>query len=173
MRLTRVVLILAASGVAVAACGSEPPPEPEPVVRVDTVVVTDTVAPEPPEGRPADLCLATGQNIQIYISPRGDTLVGPNRVALRDLRGVAFAGDYAGDEPWFNQDEDIEFMDQRYGKFGGEQARDCTDVQIVGEHMGVNLFADDDADSPYETIYVPVSPGAFQPYETGVAEVRG
>jgi len=36
----------------------------------------------------------------------------------------------------------------------------------VGEHNGIPLFADIMVLSPIETIYVPVSPGRFQPYRT-------
>lgn len=92
---------------------------------------------------------------------------------MDDLRGVAFAGDYAGDEPWFNTDEDIEFADHVYSQFGSETEMDCDDLQIVGAYNGVNLFAESTADTPYEVIYVPVEPGIFQPYEMGVAAVRG
>lgn len=171
MKLNGIAIMVPAVALAVGACAPEPAPPPDPIVRVDTVI--QEVPPPLPEGSPATVCLATGQEVQIYISPGGDTLVGPTRVELDDLRGVAFAGDYAGDEPWFNTDEDIEFADHVYSQFGSDTEMDCDDLQIVGAYNGVNLFAESTADAPYEVIYVPVEPGIFQPYEMGVAAVRG
>lgn len=149
-------------------------PAPEPTARVDTVVVTREVEPPPPEGRLSTLCLANGQNVEIRISPAGDTLVGPERVALGDLGPtVGFVGNYAAGESWFVDDEAVPFERRSFAKFGQPASRDCRGMKIVGGFNGVNLFAETSASSPFDVIYVPVRPGVFQPYETQVGSVRG
>ncbi|MEX2526370.1 MAG: hypothetical protein WEA09_01915 [Gemmatimonadota bacterium] len=152
-------------------------PEPQ-VVRVvtppDTVVVEREVAPPLPTGTPATMCLATGENVNVLITAQGDTLVGPQRVSVRQLRpGVVFAGAYAEGRPWFVADEAIPFEDRNYSKSGGEVRLDCANIMRVGEHMGVGLFADARADRPYETLYVPVRPGVWQAYQAGLQRTRG
>lgn len=173
MMLERVVPILASAAVVLAACASEPPSPPEPMEPAETMTMTRDVPPPLPEGRPATVCLATGQEVQIHLSPGGDTLVGPDRVALRELRGLAFAGDYAADEPWFNRGDAIAFDDRRYEKFGTERSMGCDALEIIGAYNGVNLFAEAIAQPPYATIYSPARPGVFQAYRAGVSRVRG
>ena len=139
----------------------------------DTVIVEREVEPPLPTGEPASICLATGESVEILITPQGDTLVGPQRVSVQDLGpGVAFEGAYADGRDWFVQDEAIDFEDHEYVKFGGEVSLDCPDIQQVGEWQGVPLFAEVGAEEPYETLYVPVRPGVWQAYET-TPEVRG
>lgn len=155
-----------------------PPPPP------DTVVITEQVEVEAPlpQGAPSQICLANGENMTIYITPQGDTLVGPRRVNVRDLGpGVAFAGEYAAGRSWFEQDEPIVFsqdVDGRsheleYVRTGGDLSLDCPDIRRVGEFGGVPLFVDAAAQAPYETLYVPVRPGVWQAYQTDLAAVRG
>jgi hypothetical protein len=140
----------------------------------DTVVVEREVAPPLPTGTPTEICLATGQNAQVMVTAQGDTLVGPNRVSVRTLRpGVVFAGVYADGMDWFENDEDIGFDNATYSKSGGEVRLDCAEIVRIGEHMGVSLFAMRNADMPYETIYVPVRPGVWQGYQTGLRRTRG
>ncbi len=140
----------------------------------DTVVVTEEVEPPLPEGTPTQLCLATGETVTVYITAQGDTLVGPRRVNVQDLGpGVAFAGEYAEGRAWFVADEPITFDELEYVQSGGELSLDCPSIRQVGDYMGVPLFADIDAESPYETLYVPVRPGVWQAYQTDLAEVRG
>lgn len=140
----------------------------------DTVVVTREVAPELPSGNPAQICLATGQNVDVMVTAQGDTLVGPNRTSIRTLRpGVVFAGTYAAGRPWFTNDESISFEERSYDKSGGEVGMACADIMRVGEHMGVPLFAMRNAERPYETLYVPVRPGVWQAYQTGLQRTRG
>jgi hypothetical protein len=160
---------------ALAACGGgTPPPSPEPVVQVDTIMITREVEPPLPEGRPATVCLASGENVDILISAAGDTLIGPRRVALSDLGpGVSFVGDYAADESWFVADDAVTFDRRAFRKFGQPSTRDCRDLKIVGDHTGVNLFAESDASAPFGTLLVPVRPGVFQPYQAQVGAVRG
>jgi hypothetical protein len=157
-----------------AACAGAPPPAPPPMVRVDTIVVTREVAPPLPQGQPAAVCLATGRSAEIRITAAGDTLIGPARVRLADLGGaVGFAGTYAADQPWFVRDEPVPFDRRQYRRFGQPITRDCPGIKIVGEHRGVNLFADVAASPPFDVLLVPASPGVFQPYQTQVGRVRG
>jgi len=140
----------------------------------DTVRITREVAPPLPSGSPASVCLATGQNLQVMITPRGDTLVGPGRVAISTLRpGVVFAGSYAEGQGWFSNDEAIKFEKRSYSKSGGEVRMDCANIMRIGEHMGVPLFAQRSAERPYQMIYVPVRPGVWQGYQTGLRRTRG
>lgn len=140
----------------------------------DTVVVEREVAPPLPTGTPATMCLATGESVQVLISAEGDTLVGPRRTPIRNLRpGVVFAGSYAGSADWFLQDQAITFDQRQYQKSGGEVRLDCANIMRVGEHQGVPLFAQSSANRPYQVIYVPVRPGIWQAYQTGLRRTRG
>ncbi|MDE0395248.1 MAG: outer membrane beta-barrel protein [Gammaproteobacteria bacterium] len=139
----------------------------------DTVIVTREVAPPLPQGTPTEICIATGENVTVYLTPQGDTLVGPNRVAISSLApGVGFAGAYAEGRGWFEADEPFEFDGREYVQSGGEVGLDCTAIMQVGTHDGVQLFADVSASSPYETVYVPVRPGVWQAYQADLAAVR-
>ncbi len=140
----------------------------------DTVEVIREVAPELPTGNPAQICLATGENVSVLLTAQGDTLVGPQRTSIRQLRpGVVFAGTYADGRAWFTNDESISYESRSYDKSGGEVGMSCADIMRVGEHMGVPLFAMRNAERPYETLYVPVRPGVWQAYQTGLQRTRG
>jgi hypothetical protein len=145
-----------------------PPPPP------DTVRVTRTVERPLPNGTPAAVCLATGENVQVRVNAQGDTLVGPSRQSIRDLRpGVVFAGVYAGGTDWYTGDQAITFEKTSYSKAGNEVRMDCAQIMRVGENMGVPLFAMRDASRPYQTLYVPVRPGVWQEYQAGLRRTRG
>ncbi|MBI4540425.1 MAG: hypothetical protein HY704_13060 [Gemmatimonadetes bacterium] len=140
----------------------------------DTVIVTREVTPPLPTGTPASLCLATGEEVQILVTAQSDTLLGPQRVSVRTLRPAAvFAGTYAQGRDWFTRDEQITFERRRYAKFGEAVSLRCSEIVRVGEHQGVPLFARTDAQRPYNTLYVPVRPGVWQAYQTGVGRTRG
>jgi len=140
----------------------------------DTVTVTREVAPPLPTGTPTDICLATGEVVTVYVTAQGDTLVGPNRVSVRTLRpGVVFAGEYAQGRDWFEADQPLTFERRQYSKSGGEVRLDCPNIIRVGEFMGVPLFADRTATTPYQTLYVPVRPGIWQAYQSGLQQTRG
>lgn len=167
---------IALAGAALAACGGgEPPPPPEPIVRVDTVVVTREAPPPPlPTGTPASVCLASGRAVDVRVTTAGDTLIGPRRISMRDLGpGVAFAGSYAAGRDWFVRDEAVRVGNRDFQKFGTPVAKNCSDIAVVGSHMGVNVFSAAGATTPYTEVFVPVSPGMFQPYRAGVGRVRG
>jgi len=132
------------------------------------------VAPPLPSGTPASMCLATGENVQVMVTAQGDTLVGPQRVSIRTLRpGVVFAGTYADGRDWFTSDRAITYERANYNKSGGEVRLDCANLARVGEHMGVPLFAESTANRPFQRIFVPVRPGVWQAYETGLQRTRG
>ncbi len=140
----------------------------------DTVTVTREVAPPLPTGNPASICLATGENVSVLVTAQGDTLVGPNRTSIRTLRpGVVFAGTYAAGRSWYTNDEAVRFEDRSYNKSGGEVSMQCADIMRVGEYMGVPLFAMRSAERPFETLYVPVRPGVWQAYQSGLRRTRG
>ena len=140
----------------------------------DTVTVTREVAPPLPTGTTANICLATGQNEQVLITAQGDTLVGPSRISIRTLRpGVVFAGEYAEGRDWFETDQPVTFEDRSYQKSGGEVRLECADIMRVGEFMGVPLFAQRNAARPFQMLYVPVRPGIWQAYQTGLQQTRG
>ncbi len=140
----------------------------------DTVIVTREVGRPLPEGNPASICLATGQDVDILLTAQGDTLVGPDRTSIRTLRpGVVFAGTYAEGRAWYTNDESISFEDASYDKSGNEVSLQCPNIMRVGEHMGVPLFVMRNAERPFETLYVPVRPGVWQAYQTGLQRTRG
>lgn len=175
--MSRIALLVPLASMVLAACGGGPPAEPPPadtIVRLDTITITREVEPPLPEGRLSTICLANGQNVEIRISSAGDTLVGPQRAALADLRpAIGFVGSYAEGETWFVEDETVTFERRQYSKFGQPESRDCRGLKIVGDAHGVNLFAEVSASSPFDAVFVPVRPGVFQPYETQVGSVRG
>lgn len=145
-----------------------------PAPRPDTVRITRDVERALPDGTPAMVCLSTGENVEVRVTAQGDTLVGPSRASIRTLRpGVVFAGTYAEGRDWFTGDRDITFERATYSKSGNEVRLDCGQIMRVGEHMGVPLFAMRNAERPYETIYVPVRPGVWQAYQTGLRRTRG
>jgi hypothetical protein len=140
----------------------------------DTVRVTREVERPLPDGSPASICLATGENVQVRVTAQGDTLVGPSRASMASLRpGVAFSGVYAGGMGWYTGDQAITFEKTSYSKTGNEVRMDCAQIMRVGENMGVPLFAMRSADRPFQTLYVPVRPGVWQAYQAGLRRTRG
>lgn len=143
-----------------------PPPPPAPP------------APPPeraePELSPTRICLATGENVNIFLTPQGDTLVGPQRVSVREVGGqAAFPGTYAQGRGWFENDEPILLEDRSYQKSGAQVGLDCADIVAVADVEGVPVFAARGADVPYEVLYLPVRPGIWQAYRVDLARVRG
>lgn len=140
----------------------------------DTIIVTrEAAAPPMPQGYPTQICLATGENVTVYLTARGDTLVGPNRVSVSTLGpAVAFAGEYAAGRSWFQGDEAIQLDDREHVQSGGDIGLDCSRIMQVGQFDGVPLFADVGSMSPYERLYLPVRPGVWQAYQTDLAAVR-
>jgi hypothetical protein len=134
----------------------------------DTVVVQVGEVAEP-EGTPSSICLATGQNVSIRVTVVGDTLVGADAVPLRDLRpGLEFAGAYAGDAFWYQDDRVIVFEGGDFGKSNDTFPVDCDQILRVGMYEGVPVFAVISARRPLDVIFVPVRPGLWQRYERGL-----
>ena len=139
-------------------------PQPQTIVRVDTVTVTQTVAPPLPEGQPAEVCLSTGVTAQVLIAANGDTLIGEQRVPLRELRPLTFPGVYAGGSEWFRRGDVVSFDKRRYRRAGVERVRACDELKLVGEYQGVPVFAEITAPQVLPLIIIPVRPGAYQDY---------
>jgi hypothetical protein len=70
-------------------------------------------------------------------------------------------------------DSPINFEQREYRKSGGEVALQCPNIMRVGEFQGVPLFVTRDATRPFQTLYVPVRPGFWQAYQTGLPATRG
>ncbi len=138
----------------------------------DTVVVERVVAPELPSGAAETLCLATGGQVEVFVTAAGDTLVGPGRAPLADLQpGIEFAGAYAAGRDWFEQGSPVTLGQGSYERSGGRVRLDCADIVEVGSHEGVPVFAERSAAPPFDAVYVPVRPGVWQRYALVPAEV--
>lgn len=141
-------------------------PEPAPPqIRVDTVTITREVEPPLPGGTPAELCLSNGLTAQVHIAANGDTLIGARRVPLKDLRpAVAFAGAYAQNTDWYRNGDVVRFERRDYRRSGVPRARVCDELKLVGDHLGIPLFAEVTAPQLLPMIIVPVRPGIYQDY---------
>jgi hypothetical protein len=136
--------------------------------------VQQPAQPPQPTGTPVSICLATGEVAQVLVTAQGDTLVGPGRVSIRQLRpGVVFAGEYADGRDWFVADRPVTFEQRTYLKAGNEVSLDCAAIERVGDFMGVPLYANRGATRPLQQLYVPVRPGVWQAYQTGLPATRG
>jgi hypothetical protein len=139
-----------------------PPPPP------DTVVIGNAAAPTP-TGDPAELCLATGQNVPLLVTQAGDTLVGPDYVPLRSVRPVLdFAGSYAAGAFWFENGDPVQFEGYVYGRAPDTFPIDCRQILRVGVFQGVPVFSDVAAERPLVVLFVPVRAGAWRRYERGL-----
>jgi len=147
-----------------------------PAAPPDTVVVTRVEAPPAPVGAAVSICLSTGDRIDVLITSAGDTLVGPSRAPLSQLRPtVVLAGVYAADRAWFEGEEEIVLEQRSYARSGGVVRLDCGDIRRVGEYLGVPLFGTTNGSSAGisasgavpETVYVPARPGEWQAYSSG------
>ncbi len=141
-----------------------PEPIQLPAPPPDTVVIerTNEVLVQLTEER--TLCLATGEDGTVLATPQGAEVISLD----------ALGGAYAGEAEWFNDDSEIEHAGNPYEKAGDEVSLNCATITRVGEWMGVPLFAESAAtgEDPLPMVYVPVSPGRWQPYELP-ARVRG
>ena len=136
-----------------------------PAAPPDTVVITRVESPPLPEGTAVTLCLSTGVSIAVLLAATGDTLVGPSRTPLSELRPtVVLAGVYAANLMWFESGEPITFEQRSYGRSGAPRPLDCGNIRRVGEHLGVPLFVTGTSGALPEILYVPVRPGVWQPY---------
>lgn len=143
---------------------ARPEPIQLPAPPPDTVVIERTTEVPIELSMERTLCLATGENGTVMATPEGAEVI-----AVDALGGV-----YASDAEWFNDDSEIEHGGYPYEKAGEQISPNCTTITRVGEWMGVPLFAESAAagEDPIPMIYVPVTPGRWQPYELP-ARVRG
>jgi len=142
----------------------EPPP---PAPRVDTVTIVREVPPPLPQGTPIEICLSTGFPLHAFLTPAGDTLVGPARIAIDSLRpGLDFAGTYALGRAWLTGSRPIVFDRRTYNRIGEPISLRCDDLKAIGQYDGVPVFAMIDAPAPVEFMYVPVRPGLFQVFRS-------
>ena len=150
----------------VSACNVfETAPPPTPQIRVDTVTVTVTAEPQLPEATATEVCLSTGVTAQIHLAANGDTLVGEKRIRLADLKpAVTFAGVYAADREWYRRGDVVNFERRNYRRSGVERIRVCDELKLVGEHMGVPVFAEVTAPQVLPMVIIPVRPGIYQDY---------
>jgi hypothetical protein len=140
-------------------------PAPAPQIRVDTVIVTQTVEPPLPEGQPVEVCLSSGVTAQLHIAANGDTLIGERRIAIKQLRpALSWAGSYAQDREWFRAGDVVRFDGRAYQSAGVERTRVCDELKLVGEHQGVPVFAEVTAPQILPLIVIPVRPGIYQDY---------
>lgn len=146
-----------------------PPPPP------DTVMVERQFEPEPlPRGTPVELCLSTGRSQTVWVTPSGDTLVGPDRTSIRDLGpGFTLAGSYALGADWYESGEDLTFEERTYARTGTPRPNDCARILPVGVMEGVPVFTDRGADRPFQTLWIPERPGVWHAYQLGVRRTRG
>lgn len=136
-----------------------PPPPPDTIVRPER-------APALPVGEPATMCLATGRDVTVFLTVQGDTLVGPQRVAVGSLRPVLdWAGEYAAGRAWHEADELIDYEGRRFRPVPGLLRLQCARLVRVGDYLGVPLYAGIRAGAPHRTVYVPVRPGVWRAYE--------
>ena len=141
-----------------------PPPAPDTVVIIEDTIPTPAV-----EGAvDASICLSTGQNVPIQVTPAGDTLVGPEGTSLRSLPGLEFSGAYAGTAFWYLDDRVIIFEGADFRKSDDVFPIDCGQILRVGVYQGVPVFAVLNAQRPLEVIFIPVRPGVWQRYERGM-----
>ena len=144
-------------------------PDPEvvvlPAAPPDTVVVIRIENAPEPAGTAATLCLSTGDPIDVLLTATGDTLLGPSRAPLSELRpAVVLAGVYAANRVWFESGERITFGQRSFGRTGGAIELSCGDIRQVGEHLGVPFFVAGVGVGSQEILYFPVRPGLWQPY---------
>ena len=133
----------------------------------DTVIVERSIELPVTAGTPVTLCLSTGENVRVWVTGAGDTLVGPGRVSLDALGpGVVLAGSYAEGRDWFDDGEAIEFAGRSYARRGTPARADCGEIERVGRRDGVPIFADRGAAPPFDFVYVPVRPGLWTRYES-------
>jgi hypothetical protein len=139
-----------------------------PAAPPDTVVVTRVETPPLQAGTAATICLSTGDGVDVFLTSAGDTLVGPSRTPLSELRpAVALAGVYAENRAWFETGEPVTFEQRSFGRLGAPVQLDCGDIRLVGEHQGVPLFVLGTGVASPDILYVPVRPGVWQPYLVG------
>lgn len=144
--------------------------EPPDTVRLpapppDTVVVARPLTPEGSVGRPLRLCLATGDDEWVVVTPVGDTLVGPSRLPTWSLPADrAFPGRYAGEDPSFDPGAPLRTVAGTYLPEGSPTRPACAMLVPWLELGGVPLFRPREVGDPPAVVYLPLTPGVWQRY---------
>ena len=90
-------------------------------------------------------------------------------VPLSDVGpGLVFAGAYAGNAFWYQNDDVIVFEGADFGKSEDTFPVDCSQVLRVGIYQGVPVFAVVSASRPLDVVFIPVRPGVWHRYERGL-----
>lgn len=155
----------------------EPPADPTPP------------APPPPAEREIEVCVIEANQLQnvdaLFLPETNDTVVVVAGEQVPFSEAYPTDDTYAAGQDWFVQDDEIEFMDQTYVKFGLTRIIGVDELERIGDYEGVNVYSDsdpsmdmdmdmDDDDDAPDVIYIPTQPGCeFQPYQPDVIEVRG
>jgi hypothetical protein len=135
----------------------------------DTVIVSLGSTTPPPEGEPVTICLSTGRNASVLVTPQGDTLVGPTLAPISSLRPIVdFVGSYAGGAFWFVNGSQVVFEGATFGQSEDAFPIDCEQILRVGIYEGVPVYADRAAERPLVVLFIPVRPGLWQRYERGL-----
>ena len=130
----------------------------------DTVVV-DTAPATSSEGRPIQLCLATGEDVWVLVTTRGDTLVGPERLPAGDLEPrAALPGVYAGTDPAFDPEATLSLDGMEYRPDGEPVQPGCAALVPWREAEGSPVFRLRDGGPVPEVVYLPLRPGVWQRY---------
>lgn len=94
--------------------------------------------------------------------PLRGTVAGTVR---RDTTGPVPAQEiFAGDEPWYENNEPITLEGYRYIKYGYPRVLDQSEVGWIGMHRAIRVYAERGSPPIPHVLYLPVAPGTYQPY---------
>ena len=89
-------------------------------------------------------------------------------IICEELRpGLEFAGAYAGEAFWYQDDRVVVFEGGDFGKSPDTFPIDCDQILRVGMYEGVPVFSVISASRPLDVIFIPVRPGVWHRYERG------
>ena len=141
-----------------------PPPPPPPPAPLPPPPAPVEAPPPPPPPPSMSVCTVQGgqlQSVTVTVGTAGDTTGLPTMMETT-----------AATQPWFVNNQPIQFNGRRYVKYGVPRVLNVGDVNNVGTYQGVAVFAEPSANAQMpEVIYLPVSGRCeFQPYQL---EVKG
>ena len=130
----------------------------------DTVRVEVPVQPPEPFGRQVELCLSTGESVQVRLTLGGDTLVAPGWVSLGRGEGVLeLAGTYwdardGGESP----PASLQVNDTPYVADPRDIRPACDDLRPWRTVLGLPAFVDRDGPQVPAGFYLPIRPGIWR-----------
>src|SRR5690606_26392991 len=74
---------------------------------------------------------------------------------------------------WYRRGEPLVADGRGYLPAGKPEPTGEREFEEEGRYQGVSYYVPKDADSPYDTVYVPVFPGYWQPFVTQAASTGG